>query len=238
MRGSNPITSNLSITIRQKDAPFAVIGNWQSVRFAVKPVPLALWGQYSSDLDPMVTANPRELLDGTTVATVPLAMGVMIEAPPPELAPSMIPVFKASSMGKFGIRDFRTDVKNGTDWLLAPTLPIQTEYLAAPLTDAEYALEDAGELNALWEEKQKIWQDAAAAQDTSKTLPDGMMEKVNIVSLMIGQMTSLMGWDTSRPQKEPVLSPPSWSLSSKAPKKLVKNLKNTYLALPRVATVN
>jgi hypothetical protein len=46
-----------------------------------------------------------------------------------------------------------------------------------------------------------------------------------------------MGWGTNRPQTEALTSPPLWALNGAATTKLVKNLKNTYLALPRMAFV-
>lgn len=235
MRVTNPITSILNITIREKDSPFTVIGNWQSVQFTLKPVPTAAWGPYSQSLDPLFTPNPSDLLNGTAPNT-PLAMAIMISAPPPELALSTIPVFKATAAANFGVLDFRTDTVNGTDWILAPPLIKQINYLAAPFTATENALISNGDLNSLWDERQKTWQDLDAKLNVVKKLPDGSMS-VNQAASIISQITELFAWDVNRPPTELVVSPPVWTLSGNIPTKLVKNLKNTYLALPRMGVV-
>lgn len=234
MRVTTGVTSTLTVTIHEKDSPYTVIGGWQSVQFALKPVPTAAWGIYSSALDPLFTPNPTDLLNGGTDATTPLAMALMVSAPPPELAPSTIPVFSATAAAKFGILDFRTDKLHGTDWILAPPKPKQTLYLASPLTAAENALVAANQLDKLWDERQKQWQDAAAKANVAVEQGDGSLGVYQTITI-ISRITELFAWDQKRPQTEPVTSPPVWLLNGQAPTKLIQNMKNTYLALPRVA---
>jgi hypothetical protein len=236
MRVTQAIASTLTITIHEKDSPFTVIGSWKSVKFVIKPVPRAAWGCYSRSLDPLFTRNPPSLLNGNNPNT-PLAMAVSISAPPPQLAVSTIPVFSATAASKFGVLDFRPpNSVTGTNWIMAPPPPTQTLYITASLTAAENALIASDDLNALWEERQQTWQDVVAKQDVVAENPDGTLS-VNQTTQLISGFADLLGWGVGRPQKEVVESPPVWALSGKAPVKLIKNMKNTYLALPRIAVV-
>jgi hypothetical protein len=122
---NNPLASVLTVTVTNK-VTGDIIDNWRTVTFAVKNVPSAIWGAYNQALDPQHTQNPPGLLNGNN-ATLKQSMAVVLVAPPPELAVSFIPDFKASAAMIFGILDFRTDTVKGTNWILAPPEPTQTQ---------------------------------------------------------------------------------------------------------------
>jgi hypothetical protein len=225
MHVSSAITSTMTITIREKSSGTIVTG-WQKVTFTPKSVPAAIWAAYDINLDPISTRDPGALLTGDSGARVDLAMGVALTAPPPILAVSFIPVFNATTAAKFGILDFRIDKVNGTDWILKPVEATQTEYLPAPLSEAQRK-ETSKER---WSEVQNAW-DALRADTTKGNLV--MDEKDGVLA----QLAVGLGWDQNRPQDEDAAEK-KWQLKGALPSKLIADIESAYLALPRIAVVN
>jgi hypothetical protein len=161
MKIDQAITSELHVDIYITPAnpgdPKVMIGGWQHGTFDVKSVPQAMFGQYSADMDP-TTGATGDLLTHDN-ATMPLGMGLKLEAPPPRLALSLIPVFKASDMGQLEVGDFRFRIPQPEDYagfylpqyepMVKPDFtkttgspdnvltPVQTLYLSSELTQTE-----------------------------------------------------------------------------------------------------
>ncbi|OIW33122.1 hypothetical protein CONLIGDRAFT_666486 [Coniochaeta ligniaria NRRL 30616] len=86
----NPLTTTMSISVKDGDE---VVANFQIVE-DVAELPLAIWGDYTRETDPLSQGNQiPTLLDGTTTPTLPLMTGVTITAPPPLKSPGPIPPF-------------------------------------------------------------------------------------------------------------------------------------------------
>ncbi|MCJ1402453.1 hypothetical protein MMC11_005673 [Xylographa trunciseda] len=228
MHVSVPLTtSTLKVTIRHvvvTDTPGVIIDGWRNVTLVTKSVPKAVWAAYDPKLDPL---NPKadlsSLLKGD-LPTTDLAMTVMLQAPPPVLAESLIPVFKATAAANMEVLDTR--VTPNTEWILAKPEDIQVEYLAAAVTteDSKKSKRDQ------WIGVKTEWQKASVAQNVVGNDTNGM----------IGACTDLFGWIKNRPQGEeppPAPSRPAWSLTGGLPEKLISGLESSYLALPRLAVV-
>lgn len=156
------------------------IGGWQNVAFDIKAVPQATFG-------PPSTGATSDLLSPEN-ATLPLAMGLKLEAPPPRLADPTLPVFKASSMSELEVGDFRFRTPDITQYagfylpqfkpLAQPDFtkeatkdraaqtsvdnvltPTQTLYVPAELTQTQ----QDQTLQVAWDEVGDQWIESAAA---------------------------------------------------------------------------
>jgi hypothetical protein len=151
MQVSTGITSELSVTIRIKSSGH-IVGGWTKGALDIKAVPTATFGPYDIATDP--SRSSADTLLTATGGTMPLGMGLILSAPLPFLAKSLIPVFKASDAAVQAVTDFRykpAGAVSGDDWFiprLIPALndlhatnvviaPLQTTYLPAELTDQE-----------------------------------------------------------------------------------------------------
>lgn len=161
MKIDQAITSELHVDIYITPAnpgdPKVMVGGWEHGTFDVKSVPQAMFGQYSTLMDP-TTGATGDLLSHKD-ALMPLGMGLKLEAPPPRLALSLIPVFRASDMGKLEVGDFRFRIPKPEDYAgfylpqyepkVKPDFtkttgspnnvltPVQTLYLSSELTQTE-----------------------------------------------------------------------------------------------------
>jgi hypothetical protein len=230
MHVTKAITSSLTIEIRRR-LPAGTLSDpvpgWRGLSFKHKAAPAALWSPYDSSVD-IIARGPRagpppSLLDGTKDATRKQAFGLSLSAPLPVLSLSHIPKFNASAAAKLAVQD----LSSGTamDWYMPDLEGTQTRFLAAPLSDAEKAMDAP----ARWEETADIWDEAVGqAEDVLNDAADGVLAVV---------ATKILGWDVSRPVGEVAAdgsTSPPWRLTGKPPKKLIKGLKDFYLALPRV----
>ncbi|MCJ1385951.1 hypothetical protein MMC17_009076 [Xylographa soralifera] len=228
MHVSDPITtSTIKITIRhvvEKETSGTIVDGWRNVNLVTKSVPKAVWAAYDPKIDPL---NPNSdlgsLLKGDA-PTTDLAMSLMLQAPAPVLAESLIPVFKATAAAKMEVLDTR--VSPNAEWILAKPEDMQVKYLAAAVKSDESKKSKQDQ----WTDVKLEWQKAAIAQDVVG----------NDTSGMIGTCTDLFDWIKNRPQGEeppPVPARPAWSLTGAVPEKLISGLESSYLALPRLAVV-
>jgi hypothetical protein len=237
MRMTVPLKSALTVTVRKK-SDNTIVDGWQSVAFVITAAPSAVWSIYSQLNDPIFNSNPQALLSPDQ-PTVALAMGIILSAPPPILALSLIPVFNATDAAKEAILDFRTD-PNGTPWLLEKPENTQTEYLAADVGS------QPGTLEQQWATMMNTWNGLASKSDIVNDPTQGV----------IAICTSLCNW-SKRPQAETTSTPTTatgggsasttatppatkqpWELGGNFPANLVNDLNDTYLDLPRMATVS
>jgi hypothetical protein len=116
MRVSEGIASELSVTIKLESSGH-VVGGWTKAAFDIKAVPAATFGQYSTSTD--LSVGDASSFFSAKDGTKPLAMGLMLTAPLPQLAESFILVFRASDAAMLGVKDFRfvpQGSKIGDDW--------------------------------------------------------------------------------------------------------------------------
>jgi hypothetical protein len=247
MRVSDPITSELHITVTSESTN-EVIGGWRKPTLDIKAVPVATFGKYSIDTDPS-HSNADSLLQHTD-ATVPLAMGLILSAPPPHLAESFIPVFKASDADKLGVRDFRfvipvedighdpntfsdqekKDAHEGLDWFLprfeGPLVDgtKASNVVMAPVQDKFIPAETSAEVLA--QSAQKRWDDMGAtwemyAQKNDVLVNGDAKGEVGILALY----ATMLGWDVQVPAKKPATTAnvkEPWKLIGKFPSKTVR----------------
>ncbi|KAL7276584.1 hypothetical protein RUND412_000426 [Rhizina undulata] len=131
MQLENPLSSTMKISIARTDekpSSKATDPVWKISR-DLKSVPNALWGQYHPDEDPSLKGNNiTSLLNGKDVATS-LMMGVIINAPDPELSNDVIPKFnavKAMSQDVFGQgkeKIFPKNLQSNQIWLPLKAVP-------------------------------------------------------------------------------------------------------------------
>jgi hypothetical protein len=229
MRVDQPMKSKLTVTIKEKTSG-NIIGSWTNIAFDIKSVPTATYGAYSTATDPLQNKDPSAFLDGGE-STVPLAMGLKIEAPPPILAASLIPPFLMADAARLGILDFRKGLPQGEDWQIGKIEPEQTVYIPAELTAEEAAKDNKTQ-----------WSDMAAKWTalTAKTSP-----KQAIVNDpkdgLLAACTDFLGWNINRNQVKPGEVDPkvdtSWRLKGDQPSRLIERMTDKYLALPRMAVV-
>ncbi|KIV76927.1 hypothetical protein PV11_08776 [Exophiala sideris] len=177
MQVDQSIHSELVVTITEKNTG-RQIGGWTKGAFDIKSVPQATFGKYSIDTDPS-KSGANDLLNHDK-ATMPLGMGLILSAPLPDLAESLIPVFSASDADSLGIGDFRY-LSTGDDNFYLPrfeplaipdvvgTLPpppfkplVQTQqlYLPSELTKNEENMSPQDLCNEVGDE----WTNAAKAK--------------------------------------------------------------------------
>jgi hypothetical protein len=224
MRVSQPIKSVLTVTIKEKISQ-TIIGSWKNIAFDIKNVPTATFGAYSEATDPLKSKDPSAFLDAKD-STVPLAMGLKFEAPPPVLAASLIPPFSMADASRLGILDFRKDIK-GADWQIEKIEAEQNMYLPAPLTEEETAKDN----KTRWADMAAKWTAMASNQAVVSDPKDGLL----------AAYTDFLGWNVNRPQGKPGDPDPntelSWRLKGDQPTRLIGRMTDKYLALPRMAVV-
>ena len=202
MRVTSAMKSTLTVTIKSK-TDGTIISSWSNVAFDIKSVPTATFGFYSPDTDPLRTNDPGALLDAKN-PTVPLAMGLKLEAPPPVLAASLIPPFSMADASRLGILDFRFDTTKGSDWRIEMIEPEQKKYIPSTLTP----IQEAKSPTEKWADLATEWSTIATAKQALVTdAKDGLL----------AAYTGFLGWDTNRPQAKPgdvdADIDPAWRLS-------------------------
>lgn len=231
---STRIKSTLTITIEHiVGSQRKTVGGWLNVAFIRKNVPSALWASYDATLDVAqldpTGPPPSDLLNGAA-ATISLALGVSLTAPKPVLSISWIPAFNATEAASAGVLDLRPDhlVKvgnslEGADWYIPPFEPVQTRFLAADLTPAEKGMD----AQTRWAEVQSTW---GGLKTQEQVVGD------NVNGVLVLAATEIFGWNLNRPQAElatTVVGSEPWRLKGDLPGKLIGELMDDYLALPR-----
>jgi hypothetical protein len=213
------------------------ISNWASFTFTSKPLPTAIWGSYDESQDPSKNQRPSTLLDGAN-STIRQNVGAALTAPPPFLCPKpdwpgFIPKFRATAAARFGILDFRVNLK-GDEWFVPSGNPMQVNYLPRALTTQEKS-----------HTKQERWKGLATTW-TSLSSKSNMVNDKATGLLALAAKT--LQWDQKRPQlsndeaemeavREKETGLKAWDLVGGVPGKMVKNLKSVYLDLPRLGVV-
>jgi hypothetical protein len=222
-----PIVSDMTITVKER-VNHTIHGAWQNVDFVVKAVPSAIWGFYDPANDPLNNPGSSLLQNKPGDSTRPLCMGVKLTAPPPVLAEATIGIVRPSLMAVFRVLDFGDSTKpQGTNWILQPTEPTQSSYLARSLTPAEQALiaqQSSGGLVKLWNGFQEEWSVLKTNEAIVTDPNDGI----------IARCTQLFGWSQKRPVDDPAGNLPTWQLSGAMPKDLIANINSAYMELPRL----
>jgi hypothetical protein len=230
MRVDQPMESKLVVTIKEKTSG-DIIGSWKNIAFDIKSVPTATFGVYSTATDPLQNKDPSAFLGGGD-ATVPLAMGLKIEAPPPILAASLIPPFSMADASRLGILDFRVDTVRGTDWHIEKIEPQQTIYIPAELTDEEAAKDNKTQ----WADMASKWTALTAKTSQQQAILNDPKDG------LLAACTDFLGWNVNRNQVKPGEVDPkvdtSWRLKGDQPSRLIERMTDKYLALPRMAVVS
>jgi hypothetical protein len=256
MRVTDGIVSELTVTVKFKTSG-ELVGRWTHVAFDIKAVPWGTFGKYDITSDPS-KSDASVLLDPTG-GTMPLPMGLIVAAPLPHLAESLIGAFKASDASKLAVVDFRLVPKvfsDGVNWFVPRFTPQDPDPKAigivlAPQQNIFIPDElNPGKLNASnqqkWDDMGQQWTELATQ---NKTLVTG-----NVTGLL-ATCASVLGWNQRVPisAASPTASATAsaqlpWQLVGTFPEKLVrsqtkagvmvKNLEATYLVLPRIAVVS
>jgi hypothetical protein len=245
MHVSQPITSPLKVTIREK-ANSEITSGWRSIEADMKAMPLAAFGAYDVNLDPSKTKDPAALLSKES-GTVPLMMGVIITSPLPILRKGnvggedgLIP--NAVNVMIAGIKDWRgiPQGQDGNPWFIPAFEPPQRKYLPVEITVAEQRKPKPQR----WKELRDAWNALDGKQEMINDKDNGFLKQCNDV----------FGWEKTQLQKPPAPPPPppvagtpavpvqadtyqAWKLKGDLPVKMITNLERWYLDVPGTAVV-
>lgn len=190
-----PIHSVLFVRIIESASGDSV-GEHFKISYVLKPVPLAVWGPYDSDLDPAATRDLSKLgplLNGNNNPTVTLATGIILEAPDSVVGPTKIPAFNATDANKANVPP-PPEIGSKT-WPLKPTSPPQSAFIMAVRDPKEVALDKTNKPQE-WIDTRLAWQTAASAN--SDIIGDGKITASTATSGgILGMAASLLGWDTA-----------------------------------------